>query len=67
MELSYPFSYSSTIETGFLHGQHMNIALGLRALALLVFVAASTAVIVMPHLLGGDLQILHSGVALSHS
>ncbi|WP_167087174.1 hypothetical protein [Massilia frigida] len=45
----------------------MNIALGLRALALLLFVAASTAVIVMPHLLGGGLQILHSGVALSHS
>ncbi|MDQ1815578.1 hypothetical protein RBA41_19980 [Massilia sp. CCM 9210] len=45
----------------------MNIALGLRALALLVFVAATTAVIVMPHLLGGDTQILHSGVALSHS
>ncbi|MDQ1922007.1 MULTISPECIES: hypothetical protein [Massilia] len=45
----------------------MNIALGLRALALLVFVAATTAVIVMPDLLGGDSQILHSGVALSHS
>lgn len=40
----------------------MNIALGLRALALLVFVVASTAAIVMP-----DLQIFHSGVALSHS
>ncbi len=40
----------------------MNIALGLRALALLAFVVASTAVIVMP-----DLQIFHSGVALSHS
>lgn len=45
----------------------MNIALGLRALALLAFVAASTAVIVFPHLLGGDLQLFHSGVALSHS
>ncbi|HEX8612382.1 MAG TPA: hypothetical protein VF800_13940 [Telluria sp.] len=45
----------------------MNIALGLRALALLAFVAVSTALIVMPQLLGGDLQIFHSGVALSHS
>lgn len=31
----------------------MNIALGLRALALLAFVAASTAVIVKPDLIGG--------------
>ena len=30
----------------------MNLALGLRALALLAFVAASTAVIVKPELLG---------------
>ncbi|WP_167235797.1 hypothetical protein [Massilia genomosp. 1] len=45
----------------------MNIALGLRALALLAFVAASTFMIVMPHLLDGDVQIFHSGVALSHS
>lgn len=30
----------------------MNITLGLRALALLAFVAASTAVIVLPELLG---------------
>lgn len=45
----------------------MNIALGLRALALLAFVAASTVVIVFPHLLGGDLQLFPAGVALSHS
>jgi hypothetical protein len=45
----------------------MNIALGLRALALLAFVAASTAVIVFPHWLGGDPQIFDAGVAFSHS
>jgi hypothetical protein len=31
----------------------MNITLGLRTLALLAFVAASTIVIVMPELIGG--------------
>lgn len=47
----------------------MNITLGLRALALLAFVAASTAVIVKPELIGGETaartQTLHSVAALS--
>lgn len=43
----------------------MNITLGLRALALLAFVAASTAVIVKPELIGGARapQALNSVVA----
>lgn len=49
----------------------MNITLGLRALALLAFVAASTAVIVEPRLIGGApaarTQTLHSVVALNHA
>ena len=48
----------------------MNITLGLRALALLAFVALSTAVIIEPELIGGiaaaDLETMHSGVAVSH-
>ena len=45
----------------------MSISLGLRALALLAFVAASTAVIVHPELIGAqaDTQTLQSVVALS--
>lgn len=43
----------------------MNLSLGLRALALLAFVAASTAVIVQPELIGGGApQRLNSVVAL---
>jgi hypothetical protein len=50
----------------------MNITLGLRALALLAFVAASTIVISTPALIGGDPSspaastILQSVVALNH-
>lgn len=49
----------------------MSINLGLRALALLAFVALSTAVIIEPELIGGvaaaDLETLQSVVAISHS
>jgi len=49
----------------------MNITLGLRALTLLAFVAASTAVIVAPDLIGGpsaaDRDVLDLIVAISHS
>jgi len=65
------FSYSSTIETGLWNGNSMNITLGLRALALLAFVAASTAVIVHPELIGGadggDSPIVTAVVALGHN
>jgi hypothetical protein len=48
----------------------MKLTLGLRALALLAFVAASTTVILKPELTGGvgaaDQQALSSVVALSH-
>lgn len=48
----------------------MNITLGLRALALLAFVAASTAVIIEPELLGGvaaaELETLDLILAVSH-
>lgn len=48
-----------------------NINLGLRALVLLAFVAASTAVIVKPELIGGEpasrIQSLHAVVALAHA
>lgn len=46
----------------------MNITLGLRALSLLVFVAASTAVIVAPELVGGAdaLDAIGALVAVSH-
>ena len=46
----------------------MNITLGLRALSLLAFVAASTAVIVAPELLGGpdSLDAIGAFVAISH-
>jgi hypothetical protein len=43
--------YSSTIETG-MDDMAMNLQLGLRTLALLVLVAASTAVLVKPELIG---------------
>jgi hypothetical protein len=64
-------SYSSTIETGTLKRDcKMNITLGLRALALLAFVAISTAVIIEPELIGGlaaaDLETMQSSVAISH-
>lgn len=49
----------------------MSINLGLRALALLAFVALSTAVIIEPELIGGlaaaDLETLQSVVAISRS
>jgi hypothetical protein len=46
----------------------MNITLALRALALLAFVAASTAVIVQPELIGGPRapQTHHAVVAFAH-
>ena len=46
----------------------MNITLVLRALALLAFVAASTAVIVTPELFGGARaqQTHHAVVAIAH-
>jgi hypothetical protein len=46
----------------------MNTALVLRALALVAFVAASTAVIVYPELIGGARppQSHHAVVALAH-
>lgn len=48
----------------------MNIFLGLRALALVAFVALSTAVIIEPELIGGaaaaDLETINSVVAVSH-
>ncbi len=44
----------------------MNITLGVRALALLAFVAAATAVIVHPPLIGGADGILGTVVAVSH-
>jgi hypothetical protein len=48
----------------------MNITLGLRAVALLAFVAASTAVIIEPELLGGmaaaELETLDLILAVSH-
>jgi hypothetical protein len=48
----------------------MNITLGLRALALLAFVALSTAVIIEPEFIGGlaaaDLETIESVVAVSH-
>ena len=66
-----PLSYSSTIDTGTLKRDcKMSITLRLRALALLAFVALSTAVIIEPELIGGiaaaDLETMHSGVAISH-
>lgn len=47
---------------------HMNTTLVLRALALLVFIAASTAVIVKPELIGGAHTPLthHAVVVLAH-
>ena len=49
----------------------MNVTLGLRALALLAFVAASTAVIVNPELIGGDeggaSPIVSAVVAVGHN
>ncbi|SHG94740.1 hypothetical protein [Massilia sp. CF038] len=49
----------------------MNITLGLRALLLLAFVAASTTVIVAPGLVGGnnaaDSDVLDLIVAINHS
>jgi hypothetical protein len=49
----------------------MSINLGLRALALLAFVALSTAVIIEPELIGGvaaaDLETIQSVVAISRS
>ena len=46
----------------------MNITLVFRALALLAFVAASTAVIVIPELIGGARapQTHHAVVAIAH-
>ncbi len=48
----------------------MNITLGLRAVTLLAFVAASTIVIVKPELIAGDdavaTQTLHKVVAIGH-
>lgn len=48
----------------------MNITLGLRALALVAFVALSTAVIIEPELIGGlaaaDLDTVASALAISH-
>ncbi len=48
----------------------MNITLGLRAVTLLAFVAASTIVIVKPELIAGadaaGTQPLHTVVALGH-
>jgi hypothetical protein len=48
----------------------MNISLGLRAVVLLAFVAATTAVIIEPELIGGPqaatVQALESAVAISH-
>lgn len=48
----------------------MNITLGLRALLVLAFVAASTAVIIEPELIGGPeaagIQALELIVAISH-
>ena len=44
----------------------MNITLGLRALSLLAFVAAATAVLVHPPLTGGVDGILGTIVAVSH-
>jgi hypothetical protein len=48
----------------------MNITLGLRAVLLVAFVAAATAVIVEPELIGGvaaaDLEALDLIVAISH-
>ncbi|MES3020148.1 MAG: hypothetical protein V4857_01055 [Pseudomonadota bacterium] len=47
----------------------MNITLGLRALGLLLFVAASTTVIVAPNLIGGASAqpALPSVVAVGHA
>ncbi len=49
----------------------MNITLGLRALALLAFVAASTAVIVKPELIGASEELgsplVAAVVALGHN
>ncbi|UUZ49010.1 hypothetical protein LP420_00100 [Massilia sp. B-10] len=49
----------------------MNITLGLRALTLLAFVAASTAVIVVPELIRGhaaaDTDVLDLIFAINHS
>ncbi len=61
------FSYSSTIDTGIWKRDcKMNINLGLRALILLAFVAAATAAIVTPALIGGADGSLGTGVAVSH-
>ncbi len=66
------FSYSNNIDTSLLKRDcKMNITLGLRALTLLAFVAASTAVIVAPTLLGGtsaaQVNVLDLIVAINHS
>ncbi|WP_181373270.1 hypothetical protein [Massilia glaciei] len=47
----------------------MTITLGLRALGLVAFVAASTTVIVAPHLFGGASAkpALHSVAAFGHA
>lgn len=48
----------------------MNITLGLRAVALLAFVALSTTVIIAPEFIGGhaaaELETIASVVAISH-
>ncbi len=70
MEKQALFLYSNTIETGiFTQDCKMNITLGLRALALVAFVALSTAVIVEPELIKGlaaaDLDAIASALAIS--
>jgi hypothetical protein len=63
--------YIGSIETAFhRRGDIMNISLGLRTLAVLAFVAASTTVILKPELTGGAgaarLQALPAVAALNH-
>ena len=65
------FLYSHTIATGSLERDcKMNITLGLRALTLLAFIVASTAVIIEPELIGGPtaakVRTIDSSVAVSH-
>jgi hypothetical protein len=53
MAIPAPVPYSSTIEKGDERTPNMNMQLGLRTLALLALVIASTAVLVKPELIGG--------------
>ena len=71
VELGRLDGYSSTIDTALLMAEpEMNMNLGLRALALVAFVAASTFVIVKPDWIDPDLAngsgTLNSVVTLVH-